>query len=118
MKDAAFFILKIFISGIVIAYSSWLAGRKPALAGFLIALPMMSMLSILFSYAEYRDMTKINEFAISILVAVPLSLLFFVPFVLNKWLKLNFVATYLFALGILMTAYLIHHFVAQKGWLR
>jgi hypothetical protein len=118
MKDAAFFILKIFISGIVIAYSSWLAGRKPALAGFLIALPMMSMLSILFSYAEYRDMAKINEFAVSILVAVPLSLLFFLPFVLNKWLKLNFMTTYGLAIGVLTAGYLIHSFVAQKGWLR
>ena len=118
MRETAFFIFKIFVSGIVIAYSSWLAGRKPILAGFLVALPMMSMLSILFSYAEYRDMAKINEFAVSILVAVPLSLLFFLPFVLNKWLKLNFATTYIFAVAVLTLGYLIHSFITHKGGLR
>lgn len=118
MRDAAFFLLKILISGFTIAFCSWLAGRKPILAGFIVALPLMSMLSILFSYAEYRDMAKINQFAVSILVAVPLSLLFFVPFVLNKWLKLNFMTTYGLAIGVLTAGYLIHSFVAQKGWLR
>lgn len=74
----------------LIACASWLAGRKPVLAGFIIALPLTSMIAILFSYAEYRDMDKINAFARSIFVVVPLSLTFFVPFLLNKWLKLNF----------------------------
>ncbi|MBI4372746.1 MAG: hypothetical protein HY585_03350, partial [Candidatus Omnitrophica bacterium] len=75
-----FFGFKILLSAVVIAFTSWLAGRKPALAGFIIALPLVSMLSILFSYWQYRDMEKINQFANSILIAVPLSLCFFVPF--------------------------------------
>ncbi len=118
MREGLFSLFKILFSGAVIAYSSWLAGRKPVLAGFIIALPIMSMLSIIFSYLEYRDMQKINEFAVSILVAVPLSLLFFLPFVLNKWLKLNFGVTYGLAVGVLTAGYLIHNFIAQKGWFR
>lgn len=106
-----FFAFKILLSGFIIAFTSWLAGRKPALAGFIIALPLMSMLSIPFAYFQYRDMQKINEFAVSIIVAVPLSLLFFVPFVLNKWLKLNFAATYFSAVAFLAAGYLIHSFV-------
>jgi len=74
-----FFIFKIIFSGLLIALASWLAGKKPVLAGFIIALPLMSMLSIVFTYAEYRDMAKVNQFATSILVAVPLSLAFFIP---------------------------------------
>ncbi len=103
-----FFILKIFLSGLVIAFASWLAGKKPILAGFIIALPLMSILSILFSYAQYRDMEKINQFAVSILVAVPLSLTFFIPFLTNKWLKLNFAVTFLLAIAFLGLAYAIH----------
>lgn len=100
---------KIIFSAVIIAFASWLAGRKPVLAGFIIALPLMSMLSILFSYLQYRDMTKINEFAVSILVAVPLSLTFFIPFILNKWLRMGFTATYLSAFGCLIVAYFAHH---------
>jgi len=103
-----FFILKILLSGLVIAFASWLAGKKPILAGFIVALPLMSILSIVFSYAQYRDMEKINQFALSIFAAVPLSLTFFIPFLINKWLKLNFTATFLLALSCLGAAYAIH----------
>jgi len=105
------FIMKAVLSGLVIAFAAWLAGKRPVLAGFIIALPLMSMLAILYSYWEYRDMQKINEFAVSILVAVPLSLAFFIPFLLNKWLKMNFVTTYVAALIFLALAYLIHHLI-------
>ncbi len=89
----------------LIAYASWLAGKKPVLAGFIIALPLTSILGILFAYAEHRDMAKINQFASSIFVAVPLSLTFFVPFLLNRWLKLGFALTFILALACLAAAY-------------
>ena len=108
------FFTKTLLSGILIAYASWLSGRKPVLAGFIIALPLMSMLSILFSYLEYRDMQKINQFAVSILVAVPLSLSFFIPFILNKWLRMNFVTTYLLAITALTLAYFIHSLIFKR----
>lgn len=108
------FFTKTLLSGILIAFASWLSGRKPVLAGFIIALPLMSMLSILFSYLEYRDTQKINQFAVSILVAVPLSLSFFIPFVLNKWLRMNFVTTYLLAITALTLAYFIHSLIFKR----
>ena len=96
------FWIKVLISSFVIAGASQLAGRKPVLAGFIVALPLTSMLALAWAYAEHRDMEKVNAFAIAVLEAVPLSLVFFVPFVLNRWLKLNFVFT--FALGIICLA--------------
>lgn len=113
-SSVMFFACKIILSGIVIAFASWLAGRKPILAGFIIALPLMSMLSIIFTYVQYKDMDKINQFAVSILFAVPLSLAFFVPFILNKWVKLNFATTYCFALACLTGAYLLHAWVSRS----
>ena len=107
-------IFKIFTSAVIIACASWLAGRNPKLAGFLVALPLVSLLSIVLSYLEYRDMEKINQFAVSILVAVPLSLFFFVPFVLNKWLKMNFPITLTCGMGCLAVAYFLHK-VIFKG---
>lgn len=106
-----YFLSKMVLSGLIIALTSWLAGRKPFLAGFLIALPIMSLLSILFTYFETRNMDTINNYATSILVSVPLSLLFFVPFVLNRWLHLNFYVTLVFSLSLLFLAFLVHHFI-------
>ena len=82
-----------------------MAGKKPVLAGFLVALPLTSILALSWAYAEHRDMAKVNQFAVSILVAVPLSLAFFIPFVANRWLRLNFFATFVFALACLGAAY-------------
>ena len=107
------FLIKVILSGVVIAFASWLAGKKPILAGFIIALPLMSMLSILFSYWQYRDMAKINEFALSILVAVPLSLAFFIPFLLNRWFHLNFALTYILGIGFLAVAYSFHSLILK-----
>jgi len=109
------FIVKILLSSVILVGASWLAGKNPVLAGFIIALPLMSMLAILFSYFQYRDMAKINEFADSILIAVPLSLTFFIPFVLNKWLKMGFTLTYVLAIGCLMAAYFLHGLIFKSG---
>lgn len=112
------FIVKAFLSGVVIVFAAWLAGKRPVLAGFIIALPLMSMLSILFSYLEYRDMAKINQYAVSILAAVPLSLTFFIPFLLNRWLKLNFPLTYGLAVALLALAYFAHSAFFKSGAFR
>jgi hypothetical protein len=78
---------------------------------------LVSILSILFVYLESRDMVKVNQFAVSILTAVPLSLLFFVPFLLNKWLKFNFPISFILGIGLLFIGYLIHSAIL-KCWLR
>lgn len=107
MNASFLFGLKLVISAALIASVSSLAGKKPFLAGFLIALPLTSILTLCWSYFEFRDMDKLNSFAVSILTSVPLSLLFFVPFVLNRWLKMGFPLTMAAGLGLLWVAYLI-----------
>lgn len=113
-----FFFVKILISSVVIALASWLAGRKSVLAGFIVTLPLVSMLSVLFFYLEYRDMEKINRFAASILIAVPLSLTSFIPFLLNQWFKMSFALTYISGIGLLAAAYWIHRLVLKASSFR
>ncbi len=102
------FILKIVISASLIATCSWLAGQRPGLAGFLTALPLASILAITWAYLEHRDMGRINDYAVSILVAVPLSLTFFIPFVLNRWIKMSFWVSLTMGVLFLLVSYLIH----------
>ena len=86
------FITKIFFAALVIAFSSWLAGQYPKLAGFILALPIASLLAIVFSYMEYNDPEKSVTFAKSILIGVPATYFFFLPFyfgnhVIKKYLR-------------------------------
>ncbi len=108
------FLLKALVAGLLIAFASKLAGRNPALAGFIIALPLTSMLALLFSYYEFRDMKKIQEFSSAILVSVPLSLVFFIPFILSRWIKMNFAVTFAAGLGLLYGAYGLQQLIMAR----
>ena len=65
-----FFILKIIGAGVIVAFSSWLAGQNPKLAGFIIALPLISLIAILFSYYEHNDPEKTILFTKNIFVYI------------------------------------------------
>ena len=78
------FLSKVFLAALVIAFASWLSGKKPELSGFIIALPIASIIAIAFSYLEHKNTDNSVIFAKSILLGVPISYLFFVPFFLAK----------------------------------
>ncbi len=103
--------IKIAISIFVIAFSSWLAGARPALAGFIIALPISSMLAIAFTQAEWKDPEKSILFAKSILVSVPLSLTFFIPFLFARQLGWPFPVTYASGIALLALSYFAHRVI-------
>lgn len=101
-------VFKLALSAGVIAFTSWLAGKKPALAGFVLALPISSLLALGFTQAQYQDSAKNMEFARSILVSVPLSLTFFLPFLIADRLKFPFWALYGAGLLLLFISYVVH----------
>lgn len=41
-------LIKVFLAAGIISATSWLSGKKPELAGFIIAIPMVSILALLF----------------------------------------------------------------------
>ena len=108
-----FFTFKVIVAGLIIAFSSWLSGIYPKLAGFIIALPIVSLIAILFSYYEYKDIEKTVTFTKSILIAVPLSYLFFLPFFFSKSLSMNFYLMYGSGILLLVIGYLIHKYVVS-----
>ena len=105
---------KVVIAAVVISFTSWLCGKKPEWAGLLVALPLTSMLALAFSFTEYKDPVKSVQFAKSILAAVPLSLLFFLPFVFADKLRLSFWAHYALGLILLVMGYYGHRFIMKS----
>jgi hypothetical protein len=106
-------IFKLVLSASVISFSSWLSGKKPELAGFIMALPIATLLVLPFSYIEFHDPASSVKFAQSIFVAVPLSLFFFVPFLFAAKLGWSFPALYGSGLILLATAFFIHRAILQ-----
>lgn len=106
-----FTILKVSIAVGVITFASWLSGKKPELAGFITALPFVSILALAFSFTEHNDIAATTQYAKSIILAVPISWLFFVPFFFTEKFDLGFWLSYGIGLTLLGAGYFLHQYV-------
>jgi hypothetical protein len=107
------FLGKVILAALVIAFASWLSGKKPELSGFIIALPLASILALVFSYLEHKNTESSVIFAKSILVGVPVSYLFFLPFFFAKSLNMNFWLIYILGILLLIIGYFVHKFIVS-----
>ena len=107
------FLSKVLLAALVIAFASWLSGKKPELSGFIIALPIASIIAIAFSYLEHKNTENTVIFAKSILVGIPVSYLFFLPFFFAKNFNMNFWLVYGLGIILLLIGYFIHKYITS-----
>lgn len=105
---------KVITASILISFVSWLSGKQTSLAGFLTALPLTTLLALAFSHLEWGNSDQSVEYAKSVFIAVPLSLLFFVPFLFAKKIQLNFWSCYAIGIGLLFVGYLVHSSLTKQ----
>jgi len=104
---------KTVVAAILISFVSWLSGKKIGLAGFLTALPLTTLLALAFSHLEWGDSKQSVEYAKSVFVAIPVSLLFFIPFLLAQKWNLNFWTCYSSGIVLLGVGYFIHTYISK-----
>ena len=102
------FFAKTLIAALMIAFASWLAGKRPDLAGFIVALPLTTLLVLAFSRGQWGDPETSVKLAKSIFLGLPVSLLFFVPFLVAHRFHLGFWTCYATGLALLAAGYFIH----------
>ena len=107
------FFLKVLLAAVVIAFASWLSGKKPELSGFIIALPLASLIALVFSYLEHKNPETSITFAKSILIGVPISYLFFLPFFFAKNLGMNFWLIYVIGVILLVVGFVLHRYIVS-----
>lgn len=99
--------IKLMFSAGIIAAAAEVAKRSEFWGALIIALPLSSMLAMVWLYADTQDSAKVSLFAREIFYLVPPSLLFFVPFLFEPkthWpFWLSFVGGLLF-MGVGMAA--------------
>ena len=105
------FLLKVLLAALVIAFARWLSGKKPELSGLIKALPIASIIAIAFSYLEHKNTENTVIFAKSILVGVPVSYVFFLPFFFAKNLNMNFWLVYGLGIILLVMGYFVHKYI-------
>ncbi|MEH0862361.1 hypothetical protein [Halobacteriovorax sp. DPLXC-1] len=104
---------KTVVAAVLISFVSWLSGKKTGLAGFITALPLTTLLALAFSHLEWGDSSQSVEYAKSVFVAIPVSLLFFVPFLLAQKFNLGFWSCYSSGIVLLGVGYFVHTYVVK-----
>ena len=112
-----FIILNVVVSACVIAFASWLSRQFPGTAGFIVALPLATMLVLPLSQLQYGDGGNTILMAKSIFVALPITLGFFIPFLLLARFGLTFWQAYAFGCLLLMVGYFAHRVLLRMFWL-
>jgi len=106
-----FFLFKVLVSAFIIALAAWLSGKFPRAAGFLVALPLTTMLVLPLAYIEYHDTEQIAVLAKSILIALPGIAVFLLPFIFAGRWGVPFWIAYGAACLWLIPAFYLHRFL-------
>lgn len=103
------------MSACLISFASWLSGRFPTLAGFIVALPIATMMVLPMSRIEHGEAVRTAALAKGILLAVPITITFLLPFVFAERLGLSFWQSYGLGVVLLMAGFFAHR-VAAAAW--
>ncbi len=102
------------ISASVISLVLWISKSNPSLAGFVLSLPISTLIVLALSKLQNKDPGNTFMLAKSVMIGVPATLLFFVPFLLADKLKLSFWTSYIIGFLLLGLSYVIHKWLVAQ----
>src|SRR5262245_11109805 len=106
-------VVNVVLSALVIGVAAWLSGRFPRGAGFLVSLPVATLLVLPLAHLQHGDAENTVEFAKSILIAVPIVMLFLLPFIVAVRVGLSFWSAYFLACLWLIPAFFLHRYLLR-----
>jgi hypothetical protein len=104
-------VLNTLVSALIIGVAAWLSRRYPVTAGFLIALPVATMLVLPLAYLQHKDAASAFLMARSILVALPITAVFFIPFLMRD--RFSFWGAYAVGCALLPIGYWAHRAIMR-----
>lgn len=113
-----FYIVKVFISAVIIVAVSEVARFNATLGGLIKSLPLISLLAIIWLYLETKDVAKVSELSISTIFFVIPTIPFF--FVLPALLKngFGFYTSLVISIMVMLVCYITYGNGAQEFWVQ
>lgn len=99
-----FVLTKIMVSAVIIAIVTEISKRSVTIGGLVAAMPILTVISLLWFYCEKKDNIFMAEFTKSVLAGFPMTIIFFIPTIYmfkkgyNFWLTL-FIGIVCLAIG-------------------
>jgi hypothetical protein len=109
--------LNVVLTSSILSFVLWLSKTNPVLGGFIVSLPLSTLIVLAFSKIQNQDAGNTVLLAKSIFVAIPSTLLFFVPFLLADRLKLSFWVSYALGFILLIISFFIHKAI-MANWIK
>jgi hypothetical protein len=106
-------VANVVLSALVIGVAAWLSERFPRAAGFLVALPLATMLVLPMAHLQQKDAANTVEFATSILIAVPVVMFFLLALILAIRVGWSFWPSYVLACLWLIPAFFLHRYLLR-----
>lgn len=107
-------VANIALTSTLLSLVLWLSKTNPNLGGFILSLPVSTLIVLALSKIQNGDVGNTFTLAKSIFVGVPSTLLFFVPFLVADKLKISFWSSYLIGFVLLGVSYGIHKWVISN----
>ena len=109
-----FSILKVLITAIVIVLAAEVAKRSSLLAGLIVSMPLITVLTLIWLYWDTRDAQKIIDLSYNTIIMVIPSFVFFIFLPLMLKLKQSFSISLFTAILSTSIAYFIFIFFLKK----
>lgn len=109
-------ILNIALTSVILSFALWLSKANPVLGGFIVSLPLSTLIILAFSKIQNTDVGNTVMLAKSIFVAIPATLVFFIPFLISERMKISFWTSYGLGLGLLSISFVVHKWIMNR-WL-
>ena len=99
------YILKIFVTTVLVVAVSEVSKRSTLLGGLLASLPLVSFLALLWLHFETKDVARVQSLSMSIFWLVLPSLAFFLALPALLKTKLNFYPSFVLATALMLVCY-------------
>jgi hypothetical protein len=106
------FVKNFMLSATIISLVLSLSKTNPIMGGFLLSLPVSTLIALAFSKIQGQRVENTFLLAKSIFISVPLTLTFFLPFLFADKLKLSFWTSYSIGIVFLAISYLAHKWLS------
>ena len=113
-KHMLYFIIKTFITALVVVAVAEVAKRSSLLAGLIVSIPLTTFLAFIWLYWETKDTQKIIDLSNSTLIMTIPSLSFFIFIPMLLKLNLSFIFSMIGAVLLTAVCYFIFIFILQK----
>ena len=116
MSSAAFFLVKVAVSAVIIAGVSELAKRMPSLGGLIAAMPLTTLLVLIWLYAETGDYQLAHSFTRSVLYAIVPTIFFFVTALYLFKRGTSFIMLLFVSFVVFLGAAAVHQYFLPDKW--